>query len=612
MNFVSSLRTALLGRFSGLTKDQLRRELLAGLNVMTMALPLSMAFAIASGVTPERGLYTAIIGGAIVAALGGSRVQIGGPTGAFAVITYSVLASYGGGGLLVCTMLAGAMLLVMGLARLGSVIRFIPYPVSRAFTKGIAILILSTQIKYFLGLQATMPVAFVGKLQVLLAHLGEIHWPTVALGVASVTLIGLWPTRLARFVPGSMVGLVVMTLLFGAMRALHGGDGFGIGTIGSQFPDFSGALPAFALPAIDFGQFGALVQPAFTIAMLVAMQALLCAVVTDGVLDDRHDSNQELIGQGVANLVGPLFGCIPVTGAVARSVVNVRSGARTPVAGLVHSLLLLIVLVAAAPLLRHVPLATLSAVLVVAAYRMVSWKQFLRLHRWPFSDSSVFVATFALTVLANLTLAVEVGVVLACLLMVKRVAETSQITAVDEASETEGSHHSLVGRTVPRGVLIFRVFGAFFFGVVDKLDDELKRARMEPDVLILRMRKVLAIDATGLQALVDLHLKLKKKGKHLILSAPHTQPLAVMENAGFIDAIGRDNVCPHIAAALARARVILKLPPEPENTNAPEKLACERQELDAARREISAALERAQKILGKNGKTDDDPATPRP
>ncbi|HLP02453.1 MAG TPA: SulP family inorganic anion transporter [Opitutaceae bacterium] len=612
MNFVSSLRTALLGRFSGLTKDQLRRELLAGLNVMTMALPLSMAFAIASGVTPERGLYTAIIGGAIVAALGGSRVQIGGPTGAFAVITYSVLASYGGGGLLVCTMLAGAMLLVMGLARLGSVIRFIPYPVSRAFTKGIAILILSTQIKYFLGLQATMPVAFVGKLQVLLAHLGEIHWPTVALGVASVTLIGLWPTRLARFVPGSMVGLVVMTLLFGAVRALHGGDGFGIATIGSQFPDFSGALPAFALPAIDFGQFGALVQPAFTIAMLVAMQALLCAVVTDGVLDDRHDSNQELIGQGVANIVGPLFGCIPVTGAVARSVVNVRSGARTPVAGLVHSFLLLIVLVAAAPLLRHVPLATLSAVLVVAAYRMVSWKQFLRLHRWPFSDSSVFVATFALTVLANLTLAVEVGVVLACLLMVKRVAETSQITAVDEASETEGSHHSLVGRTVPKGVLIFRVFGAFFFGVVDKLDDELKRARMEPDILILRMRKVLAIDATGLQALVDLHLKLKKKGKHLILSAPHTQPLAVMENAGFIDAIGRDNVCPHIAAALARARVILKLPPEPENTNAPERLASERQELDAARREISAALERAQKILGKNGKTGDDPATPRP
>ncbi len=612
MNFIASVRTALVGRFSGLTKDQLRRDLLAGLNVATMALPLSMAFAIASGVNPERGLFTAIIGGAIVAALGGSRVQIGGPTGAFVIITFSVMSQYGLSGLLLCTMLAGAMLVIMGAARLGSIIRFMPYPVSRAFTKGIAVLILSTQIKFFFGLQAEMPAAFVGKLQVLFANLGAIHWPTVALGVISVAVIGLWPARLARFVPGSMVGLVLLSAVFELVSALHGGDGFGIATIGSQFPNFSGALPPLQMPGIELDHLGDLLQPAFTIAMLVAIQALMCAVVTDGVLDERHDSNQELIAQGVGNLVGPLFGCIPVTGAVARSVVNVRSGARTPVAGLTHSFLLLVALIAAAPLLRHVPLATLGGVLIVAAYRMVSWKQFLRLHRWPFSDSSVFLATFLLTVLANLTLAVEVGVVLACLLMVKRVSETSQITAVDEASETEGSQHSLVGREVPKGVLIFRVFGAFFFGVVDKLDDELKRAKMEPEILILRMRKVLAIDATGLQALIDLHHKLKSKGKHLILSAPHTQPLAVMENAGFIDAIGRDNVCPHIAAALARARVILQLPPAPENGLAPEKLATEKLELDAARREISAALDRAQKILGKSGNSGDDSATPRP
>ena len=610
MNFISSVRTALLGRFSGLTKDQLRRDLLAGLNVATMALPLSMAFAIASGVNPERGLFTAIIGGAIVSALGGSRVQIGGPTGAFVIITFSVMSAYGLNGLLLCTMLAGAMLVVMGAARLGSIIRFMPYPVSRAFTKGIAVLILSTQIKFFFGLQADMPAAFVGKLQVLFTNLGTIHWPTVALGVIAVAVIGLWPAKLSRFVPGSMVGLVLLTLVFTVVRTFCGGDGFGIATIGSQFPHFSGSLPPLQVPGIDLGQIGDLLQPAFTIAMLVAIQALMCAVVTDGVLDERHDSNQELIAQGVGNMVGPLFGCIPVTGAVARSVVNVRSGARTPVAGITHSLLLLVALVAAAPLLRYVPLAVLSGVLIVAAYRMVSWKQFLRLHRWPFSDSSVFLATFALTVLANLTLAVEVGVVLACLLMVKRVSETSQITAVDEASETEGSQHSLVGRTVPKGVLIFRVFGAFFFGVVDKLDDELKRAKMEPEILILRMRKVLAIDATGLQALKDLHHKLKSKGKHLILSAPHTQPLAVMINAGFIEEIGEENVCPHIAAALARARVILKLPPAVERTDAPEKLATEKQELDAARREIAAALERAQKILGKSAKPGDDPGTP--
>jgi SulP family sulfate permease len=491
------------------------------------------------------------------------------------------------------------------MARLGSIIRFIPYPVSRAFTKGIAILILSSQIKYFFGLHAAMPVEFLGKFKVLAANLATINWHTVALGVVAVAVMGLWPKRFSRFIPGSMVGLVLVTLVASVFGFL---EHFGIDTIGSQFPDFSGALPAFQLPGVEWGQLGELVQPAFTIAMLVAMQALLCAVVTDGVLDERHDSNQELIGQGIANMVGPLFGCIPVTGAVARSVVNVRSGARTPVAGLTHSLLLLVTLVAAAPLLRHVPLAALSAVLIVAAFRMVSWKQFLRLHRWPLSDSSVFLATFALTVLTNLTLAVEVGVVCACLLMVKRVAETSQITAVDEASETEGSHHSLVGRTVPKGVLIFRVFGAFFFGVVDKLDDELKRAKMEPEVLIIRMRKVLAIDATGLQALQDLHHKLKSKGKHLILSAPHTQPLAMMENAGFIDAIDRENVCPHIAGALARARVILKLPPEIEPDNAPELLRHERMELDAARREISAALERAQRILGEANRTAIDPA----
>jgi SulP family sulfate permease len=287
---------------------------------------------------------------------------------------------------------------------------------------------------------------------------------------------------------------------------------------------------------------------------------------------------------------------------------NVRFGARTPVAGLVHSVLLLMVLLVAAPLLSHIPLATLSAILVVAAYRMVSWKQFARLTRWPFSDSSVFLATFALTVLTNLTLAVEVGVVLAALLMVKRISETSKITAVDEATETEGSHHSLVGKDVPDGVLIFRVFGAFFFGVVDKLDDELKRAKREPDVLILRVRKVLAIDATGLQALEDLHVKLRAKGKHLILSAPHTQPLAVMENSGFIDRLGRENICPHITAALARAREILGLPPIVEPPEPHEALYAEKQELAAARRELSDALARAQQILNQPDKPASEPA----
>lgn len=590
-------RPKLVESLRGYSKDQFRRDFGAGLNVMTLAFPLSIAFAIASGVKPEMGLFTAIIGGSLIAVLGGSRVQIAGPTGAFVIITSNIVQSHGYNGLFLCTIMAGAMLCVMGFAQMGSIIRFIPYPVSRAFTKGIAVLILSSQIKNFVGLNVErVPVDFLGKLRMLAENLQVVHWPTLGLAVASVALIGLWPARLSRYVPGAMAGLIIATAA-AAGWGLH--EQCGIATIGSEYGSFTGSLPTLQLPAVEWGNARELIQPAFTIALLVAMQALLGAVVTDGLIDDRHDSNQELVGQGVANMIGPLFGCIPVTGAVARSVVNVRSGARTPVAGLVHALLLLLLLVSASPLITHIPLATLSAVLVVAAYRMVAWKQFARLTSWPFSDSSIFLATFALTVLTTLTLAVEVGVVLAALLMVKRIAETSQITAVDEATETEGSHHSLVGKVVPEGVLIFRVFGAFFFGVVDKLDDELKRAKQEPEILILRVRKVLAMDATGLQALEDLHLKLQAKGKHLILSAPHTQPLAVMENSGFIDRLGRGNVCPHIDAALARARKILGLPALTGPPDAPESLRAEKLQLASARQELSAALARADLILNE-------------
>jgi SulP family sulfate permease len=602
MSFSIPFRPRLVDALEKYSLPQFRRDFGAGLNAMVLAFPLSIAFAIAAGVKPEQGLFTAIIGGGIIAALSGSRVQIGGPTGAFVVITYGVLQSHGLDGLFLCTIMAGAILCVMGFARMGSVIRFIPYPVSRAFTKGIAILILASQIRNFFGLTTLKaPVDFAGKITMLASHLGAIHWPTVTLGVASLALIGLWPSRLSRFVPGSVVGLVCATAA-AAIFGLH--EQWNIATIASEFGPISRSFPPFHVPHADLHLLRELVQPAFTIALLVAMQALLCAVVTDGMLDERHDSNQELIGQGVANLVGPLFGCIPVTGAVARTIANVRSGARTPVAGLVHSLLLFLLLLAAAPLAGHIPLVTLSAVLIVAACRMVSWKQFGRLRRWPRSDSSVFLATFALTVLADLTVAVEVGVVLAALLMVKRISETSQITAVDESTETEGSQHSLIGKEIPPGVLVFRVFGAFFFGVVDKLDDELKRAKQEPDVLILRVRKVLAIDATGLQALEDLLAKLQAKGKHLILSGPHTQPLVVMENAGFVDRLGRENICPHITASLARARVILGLPPVAEPLSGDEAVHAEKQQLAAARRELSDAVARAGRLLeqppGKN------------
>ncbi|MGC3957811.1 MAG: SulP family inorganic anion transporter [Verrucomicrobiota bacterium] len=431
MNRAISFRPKLFETLKNYSGALFRRDLMAGLNVMVMAFPLSVAFAIASGAKPEQGLFTAIIGGGLIAALGGSRVQIGGPTGAFVVITYSILHRFGTDGLLLCTAMAGAMLCVLGFARIGSVIRFIPYPVSRAFTKGIAILILSSQIKYFFGLNVQkLPVDFVGKIEVLVTHLDAIHGPTVLLALASLMVIALWPKKLSRFVPGTMAGLLLATIVVGVLGLAGHYD---IATIGSEFGGIHRGLPALHLPTVDFTTLPDLIQPAFTIALLVAMQALLCAVVTDGMLDERHDSNQELVGQGVANLVGSFFGCLPVTGAVARSVANVRAGGRSPVAGLVHSALLLLLLVVAAPLLAHIPLATLSAVLVVSACRMVSWKQILRIRRWPLSDSSVFIATFFLTVLTNLTLAVEVGVVLAALLMVKRISETSQITAVDES-----------------------------------------------------------------------------------------------------------------------------------------------------------------------------------
>jgi SulP family sulfate permease len=330
-----------------------------------------------------------------------------------------------------------------------------------------------------------------------------------------------------------------------------------------------------------------------TIALLAAIESLLCAVVADGLVDDRHDANQELMAQGLANIVSPLFGGIAATGAIARTATNVRSGARTPVAGIVHALTLLLIILVAAPGAKFVPLATLSAVLVNVALHMGEWHNFMRLRKWPVCDSAVFLSAFAFTVLIDLTVAVEIGMVLAAILFIKRSTETTQIMAVDESTETEGSHHSLVGKEVPKGVMVYRMMGAFFFGAVDKLESVLKRNKEEPEVLILRMRKVVAMDATGLNALEDVYEKLRRKGKHLVLSAPHANPMMVMVRAGFFERLGMENVCPHIDAALARARQILGLP-EPAPTDP---LHHEKQELEAVREELTYALDRVNGVL---------------
>ena len=532
-------------------------DLIAGLTVGIVALPLAMAFGIASGVKPEAGIFTAVVAGFIISALGGSKVQIGGPTGAFVVIVYGIIARYGLDNLLICTVMAGVMLLIMGLTRMGTMIKFIPYPVTMGFTCGIAVLIFSTQIKDFLGLKLEkVPADFVDKMKALGENLGTWQWPTAALALASTLIIVFWPKPLARRVPGSIVAVILGTALVWLFQ-------LPVETIGTRFGGIPQGLPKLRVPELSWANVQHLFQPAVTIALLAAIESLLSAVVADGMIDDRHDSNQELMAQGIANIASPLFGGIPATGAIARTATNIRSGARSPVAGITHALTLLIILLAAAPLAKFIPLATLSAVLMVVAYNMGEWHHFTRLAKWPKSDSAVFLATFALTVLIDLTVAVQVGMVLAAVLFIKRISETTQITAVDETTETEGAHHSLVGKEIPEGVMVYRVFGAFFFGAADKLETALKRARQEPDILILRMRKVLAMDATGLNALEDLYEKLHAKGKHLILSGPHTQPLFAMDRAGFLDRLGRENVCAHVEAALARAREILAKRPSP-------------------------------------------------
>lgn len=551
MSFKLAFRPKLLETLNGYTRADFRTDAIAGITVGIVALPLAMAFAIASGVTPQAGIFTAVIAGILVSGLGGTKVSIGGPTGAFIVILYGIYAKYGAQNLAICTIIAGVLLLIMGFARLGTMIKYIPYPVTAGFTSGIAVLIFSTQIKDFCGLSVDkVPSDFVDKMKVLIEHIGTFQWPTLLLASASLGIIKLWPAKWQRRVPGSIIALILAT---GAVAVFH----LPVETIGSKFGGIPTGLPAPHLPAFSWDKIHLLIQPAVTIALLAAIESLLCAVVADGMIDDQHDSNQELLAQGIANIISPLFGGIAVTGAIARTATNVKCGGRTPVAGIIHGITLLIIILIAAPLAKFIPLAALSAVLINVSLNMGEWHNFTRLPKWPRSDAVVFLATFGLTVVIDLTVAVETGMVLAAMLFIKRVSDTTQITAVDESTETEGLHHSLIGKEIPDGVMVYRIFGSFFFGAADKLESALKRLKQEPDVLILRMRKVLAMDATGLNALEDLYERLRRHNKYLILSGPHTQPLFMMDKAGFLEQLGKENVCANIDQALARAREIL-------------------------------------------------------
>jgi SulP family sulfate permease len=521
-------------------------DLIAGLTVGLVALPLAMAFAIASGVPPQAGIYTAVVAGFAISALGGSRVQIGGPTGAFVVIVAGIVAKFGVSGLLIVTVMAGVMLIVMGLTGLGTAVKYIPRPITIGFTNGIAILIASTQIKDFLGLQiGAVPSEFVARMSMLARNLGTLQWHTVALSAGSLALILVVP-HLTRRIPGSIIALALATASV-ALFALP------VATIGSAFGGIPTGLPRISIPTFRPDLILPLIPSALTVALLAAVESLLSAVVADSMTGDRHNSNVELVAQGVANLLSPLFGGIPATGAIARTATNVRSGAKSPIAGMIHALTLLMILLVAAPLARFVPLATLAAVLFVVAYNMGEWKEIGVILRLSAADKAVWAATFFLTVFADLTVAVEVGIALAALLYIYRIAQTTTVEPVTSEYIEEGRLHILQDKQVPQYVTILRIHGPFLFGTTDKLEEATADLNDFAPVVVLRLRNMTALDATGLYALEKLADRLKKSGRTLLLCGAREQPERLLHQAEFVEHVGSDNILPHVAAALERA-----------------------------------------------------------
>lgn len=534
----------------GYTRRLFARDLGAGLIVGVLALPLALAFAIASGVKPEQGLFTAIIGGFLISALSGSRVQIGGPTGAFIVIVYSVVQRFGYDGLAVATMLAGALLVVMGLTRMGAVIKFIPYPVTVGFTAGIALIILSSQLRDFLGLTMhNVPADFISKWSAYAAAISTYHLASVAVGIATILILVYW-AKIVRKVPSPIVAILVTTA---AVHLFH----IPVETIGSRFGAVPHRLPAPHIPHVDLATARLLLSPALSIALLAGIESLLSAVVADGMTGRRHRSNTELVAQGVANIVSPIFHGIPATGAIARTATNVNNGGQTPIAGIIHAAVLLLILLFLGKWAALVPMATLAGILVVTAYRMSEWRLALRVFKSTKSDTVVMLSTFFLTVLVDLTVAIQVGVVLASLLFIKRMSEVTQTRVLDDMLDEEDEEDGIRGMRIPAGVVVFEVNGPFFFGAADKFKSTLNMVRKKPRVLILRMRHVMTLDATGLHALEDVYEKSRRDGTLLILTGVHMQPLVVMKQSGFADRVGVDNMTTSLDVALRLAEAII-------------------------------------------------------
>ena len=554
-----NIQTKLFSCLKTYNKKTFMSDLMAGIIVGIVALPLAIAFGIASGVTPEKGIITAIVAGLVISLFGGSKVQIGGPTGAFIIIIYGIIQKYGFEGLTIATLMAGFFLVLFGLLRLGTIIKYIPYPIVVGFTSGIAVTIFTTQIKDLFGLTLpTNPSDFIEKWGVYLQNFNTIDPWCALIGVASVVVIAVTP-RFSKKIPGSLIAIILMTIVALLLKNFAGV--LSIETIGDRF-SISNELPAAQVPDMNWETIKSLVSPAITIAILGAIESLLSATVADGVIGDHHDSNTELVAQGLANIASPLFGGIPATGAIARTMTNINNGGKTPVAGIIHAVVLLLIFLFLMPLAKYIPMACLAGVLVVVSYGMCGWRSFLELMKNPKSDVTVLLITFFLTIIFDLTIAIEVGLIIACLLFMKRMSETTDVKAITEEidlnQDAEFSTGNLEHLIIPQGVEVYEINGPYFFGAGNKFEEIMASFGDRPKVRIIRMRKVPFVDSTGIHNLTNLCEMSKKEGIQIVLSGVREKVNGQLEHAGFYHLIGEENICSHINLALKRANEIIE------------------------------------------------------
>ena len=556
MNSKLDFHPRLFSALKKYTKADFTTDLMAGIIVGIVALPLAIAFGIASGVSPEKGIVTAIVAGFIISFLGGSKVQIGGPTGAFIVIIYGIIQEYGIEGLMVATMMAGALLIVLGVFRLGTVIKFIPYPIIVGFTSGIAVTIFTTQIADIFGLDfggEKIPGDFIGKWMIYFRHFDTVNWWNAAVSMVSIVIIALTP-KFSKKIPGSLVAIVIVTLAVYYLK-MYGGV-TSIDTIGDRF-SIQSQLPGASVPPLNWEAIQNLFPVAVTIAVLGAIESLLSATVADGVIGDRHNSNTELIAQGIANIASPIFGGIPATGAIARTMTNINNGGRTPISGIVHAIVLLLILLFLMPLAQYIPMACLAGVLVIVSYNMSGWRTFKALLNNPKSDVTVLLITFFLTVIFDLTIAIEVGLLIACISFMKRVMETTEISVIrDEIdpnleSDLEVHEEHLV---LPKGVEVYEINGPYFFGIATKFEEMMVQLGDRPKIRIIRMRRVPFIDSTGIHNLTNLCEMSQKEGIHIILSGVNEKVHRALEKSGFYELLGKENICSNINEAVAKAQ----------------------------------------------------------